>query len=88
MYDVVSSFITRLYSNIRTALTTRKTKENNCVTSHAQNMTALQPNIFLNGITSVAGHKRGTVVVSQRKPLPRSTAYSSVSICYDSIEEP
>ena len=40
------SFVRSLNSNLCTGLTTQKTKENNYITSHTQNTTALQPNIF------------------------------------------
>jgi hypothetical protein len=42
-------FVTSLKSNLRTALTTQNTTENNCIISHSQNTTALQPNVFLTG---------------------------------------
>jgi len=42
------SFITSLKSDICTALTTQNTTENNCIISHAQTTTALQPNVSLN----------------------------------------
>jgi hypothetical protein len=41
------SFITSLKSNLCTALTTRNSTGNNCVTWHAQNTTAFQPNVFV-----------------------------------------
>jgi hypothetical protein len=44
------SFVTSLKSNLCTALTTQKTAENICITSHAQNTTALLLNVFLTGI--------------------------------------
>jgi hypothetical protein len=47
------SFITSLKSDTCTALTTQNTRENNCIISHAQTTTALQPNV----ITQVIGHR-------------------------------
>ena len=41
------SFITSLKSNLCTALTTRNSTGNNCVTSHAQNTTAFQLHVFV-----------------------------------------
>jgi hypothetical protein len=37
-------------SNLCIVLTTQNTTENNCIISHAQNTTALQPNVFLSRI--------------------------------------
>jgi len=47
----------------------------NCIISHAQNATALQPNIFLTPI-----YERMAVGFPLRKPLPRSPANSTVNI--------
>lgn len=67
-----AQFVTKLYSNIRTALTIN---ENDCIMSHVEKKSALgQWN------TSVTGHIAGRVGSSQHTNLPRSTAHSSVSM--------
>jgi len=43
---VVISLITSLKSDLCTALTIHNTTDNNCILSHAQNTTAVQPNIY------------------------------------------
>ena len=44
------SFIRNVKSSLCKVPTTQNTTENNCVFSHAQNTTVLQPGVFLNGI--------------------------------------
>jgi hypothetical protein len=46
LHDIIFSFITSLMSNLYTAVTRRNTTENNCIFSHAENRTALQPNVL------------------------------------------
>jgi hypothetical protein len=53
------SYITSLNSNSRKAVTIQSTKVNNCIISHAQNTTALQPNVFLTGIHRLLVTKKG-----------------------------
>jgi hypothetical protein len=48
--------------------------------SHAQNTTALQPNVYLTGITAVIGQKEGKGPFGQCTPLPSETADFRVSI--------
>jgi hypothetical protein len=58
MHDALSTgrhwlgvwFVTSLKTNLCTTLTTQNTTENNYVISHAQNTTALQPNVFSTGM--------------------------------------
>jgi hypothetical protein len=78
---LVVSFLTSLKSSLYTALSIQNTTENNCIISHAQNTTTLQPNVFLNWNEWVAGHNQGAVAFLKRKPLPRSPANSTVNIC-------
>jgi len=78
---VVISLITSLKSDLCTALTMHNTNDNNCVLSHAQNTTAVQPNIYFTDDTSFALQKQGTVAFPQSKKISRSTANSAVSIC-------
>ena len=54
---VVISLITSLKSDLCTALTMHNTNDNNCVLSHAQNTTAVQPNIYFTDDTSFALQK-------------------------------
>jgi hypothetical protein len=42
--------MTTVKSDLCTALTAQNTTQNNCIVLHSQNRTALQPNVFLNGI--------------------------------------
>jgi hypothetical protein len=50
LLPVFFSFIKLLKSNLCRTLTTQNTTDKNCNISHAQNTTALQPNVFLVGI--------------------------------------
>jgi hypothetical protein len=75
------SFTTSLKRNLCTALSKQNTTENNCIISHAQNTTALQPNVFLTGIHLLLVTSKGRSVFFQRKPLLRSTANSTVTMC-------
>jgi len=43
-------FIASVNSNLSTALTAQNTAENSCILSYTQNVTALQPSLFLTGI--------------------------------------
>jgi hypothetical protein len=56
---LVVSFITSLNSNLYTVISIQNTKENNCIISHAQNTTALQPNVSLTGIMGRWSQPRG-----------------------------
>lgn len=55
LYDILSAgrclsgvfVITRLKAILFTNLTTQNTTESNCIMSHAQNTTEVQPNVFL-----------------------------------------
>jgi len=51
------SFVASLKPNLCTGLTTKNTTTNDCIFSHAQNTTALQPNVFPNGMHRLLGHK-------------------------------
>jgi hypothetical protein len=55
--------------------------KNNCIVSHAQNTTALQPTVCFKRNKPVTGHKQGTAISSQRKTPPSSTARLSVIMC-------
>jgi hypothetical protein len=80
MLDV--SLITSLKSNLCTAITTQNTTQNNCIISHAKNMTALQLNVFLTGIHQLlVTNKGGSDFSSERKKKrkKKKTANSSVS---------
>jgi hypothetical protein len=71
------SFITSLKSNLCTALTTRNTTENITVfISHAQNTTALQPNLFLTGIHQL--------LVTNKGPSP----FLSAKNCQGQLQTP
>ena len=56
-------FITSLQSNLNNALNTQNTTGNNCMISHAQNTTALQPNTFLAGIHRLLFTNKGRSAV-------------------------
>jgi hypothetical protein len=75
------SFITSLKYYLCTALTTQNTTENNCIISHVQNTTALQPILFLTGIHRLFVTKKGQSDFPESKPLSRSTANSTVAVC-------
>jgi hypothetical protein len=61
-----------LKAHLCTALTTQNTTTNNCIILHAQNTTALKPNVFLTGIASVIGHKQRTVPCQGQLQTPQS----------------
>ena len=73
-----TSFLTSLKSHLYVAVTTCSTTKNKCIISHAQIMTELQSNVIQPEYIIQWSQKR-TVHLLQRKPLPRSTANSSVS---------
>jgi hypothetical protein len=76
------SFITSLKSNLCTVLTTQNAIENNCINSHAQTEhDCTSAECTFNWNTSVTFHKQGTVGFHQPKPLPRSLANSTVTVC-------
>ena len=85
MYDVVYYFITKLKSNICTNLITI---EKITVLPHTHKHDCTSTKCIFKWNTSVTSHKWGTFFYTQSKPLPRSTADSSVSICNNPIEEP
>ena len=75
----VFSFITRLNSNLCTALTTCNAIQYNSIISHAQNTTTLQPNVLVTGLHRLLVTNKGRSALASTK-IPRSTANSSVSI--------
>ena len=54
----VRYFVYNRPKSICTALTTRTTTDNNCIISHAQDTTTLQPNVFLTGIYWALGNNK------------------------------
>jgi hypothetical protein len=48
-HSLCVSLLSRVESNLWTAVTTRKIIENSCIFSHAQNITTLRPNLVLPG---------------------------------------
>ena len=76
---LVASFITSLQSHLRTALTTQNTTGGKkCIMALTEHDSTTVQCIF-KWNTSFIGHKQWTVVFTQRKPLQRSTANSTVS---------
>ena len=71
-------FITRLMSNLCTALTTCNIIKYNRIISHAQNTTELQPNALVTGLHRLLLTNKGRSSFASTK-IPRSTAKSSVS---------
>ena len=65
-------------SHLHTALSTQNTTEKECIISHTQNTTALQPSEYFNCNTSANGQKQRTVDFPQDKQLTRSTASYTV----------
>jgi len=55
--------------------------EHNCIIMHAQNATALQPNVLLTVITQLLVTRKEWCAISKRKTLLRSTADSTFTIC-------
>lgn len=55
--------MTNVKSNLCKALTTQNTTENNCIFSHAQNTTVLQPSVFLNAIHLLLVRNKGRSAV-------------------------
>ena len=79
---VVISLITSLKSDLCTALTMHNTNDNNCVLSHAQNTTAVQPNIYFTDDTSFALQKTrdGRLSPKQKKFQGQLQTPQSVSV--------
>jgi hypothetical protein len=75
---LVTSFLISLQSILRLALTTLNTTENKCVISHHEVRQNFSPMSFQPVYISLRSQK-GAVGLHQGKPLPRSTANSSVS---------
>ena len=73
------SFITILRSNLRTALTTQNTTENNSIISQAKYASTAAQCLSYRNI-SVIGHKVESVGLLNRKHTPRSTPNYSVSV--------
>ena len=62
-----------LKKNSGAALTTASTTENNCITIlHAQNTTALQPNVFLTVLHQLLFTSQEYVTMGKGESLPRS----------------
>jgi hypothetical protein len=75
------SFTTSLKTNMRSALTTQNTTQNNCIISHAQTTTALQPNAHLTGIRrSLVINKGGSAFPRGKKCQGQMQTSQSVSV--------
>jgi hypothetical protein len=70
------SFMTSLKPNLCTALTTQKTTKKKSIMSHKQNMTPLQPSLFVTGI-------HGLLVTSNRM-----SSFPSADHCQGQLKTP